>query len=92
MGYFACKKAGEVADKLEYILAIELLSDYEAQQFQDKDVAVSSVSKAVYEELGLTIPVMEKDMLLYPHIEHIKKLIHTGRILEIAEEIIGDLK
>lgn len=92
MGYFACKKAGEVADKLEYILAIELLSDYEAQQFQDKDVAVSSVSKAVYEELGQTIPVMEKDMLLYPHIEHIKKLIHAGRILEIAEEIIGDLK
>ena len=92
MGYFACRKAATVAEKLEYILAIELLSDYEAQQFQDKDVEVSSVSKAVYSELKMTVPVMEKDMILHPHIEHIRKLIHSGRILEIAESIVGSLK
>lgn len=92
MGYFACQKAASVAEKLEYILAIELLSDYEAQQFQDKDADVSSVSEAIYKELGKTIPVMEKDMILHPHIEHIKNLIHEGKILGIAENIIGRLK
>lgn len=92
MGYFACKKAGLVAEKLEYILAIELLSNYQAQQFQDKDVSVSTVSAAVYKELGRQIPVMENDMLLAPHIEYLKELIHSGRLTELAEEVAGELK
>lgn len=91
MGYFACKKAVQVAEKLEYILAIELLSDFQAQQFQDKEVPVSSVSEAIYKELAEHIPVMENDMLLYPYMEYIKELIHTGRLVEIAEKIIGTL-
>lgn len=91
MGFFACKKAGQIAEKLEYILAIELLSDYQAQQFQDKGVKVSSVSEAIYKELGEHIPVMENDMLLYPHLEYLKDLIHTGKVTEIAEKTVGEL-
>ena len=92
MGYFACRKAGMAAEKLEYILAIELLSDYQAQQFQDRDTEVSSVSKNIYETLGKQIPVMEKDMLLYPHIEYLRELIHSGTVLKLAEDIAGKLK
>lgn len=91
MGYYACKKANVIAKKLEYVLAIELLSVYEAQQFQDKEAKRSSVSEAVYKELGEKIPVMENDMLLYPHIEYLRDLIHEGRIVELAEEVIGEL-
>ena len=50
------------------------------------------MSKAVYSELKMTVPVMEKDMILHPHIERIKNLIHSGRILEIAESVVGNLK
>lgn len=92
MGYVACKKAGQIAEKLEYILAIELLSDYQAQQFQDQDVKRSSVSEAVYEELAKTIPVMENDMLLYPHLEYLREFIHTGKLVEITEKVVGELK
>lgn len=91
MGYYACKKAKKAAEKLEYILAIELLSAYEAQQFQDKDVKRSSVSEAVYKELGEKIPVMKNDMLLYPHIEYLRELIHSGRLAELAEGAVGEL-
>ena len=80
-----------IAEKLEYILAMELLSDYQAQQFQDKDVKTSSVARAVYEELGEQIPVMEGDMLLHPHIEYLKDMIHSGRLVEVAEKVTGKL-
>lgn len=92
MGYFACRKAVTVAEKLEYILAIELLSDYQAQQFQDPDAEVSSVSRNIYDTLKEQIPVMEKDMLLYPHIEYLRDLIHSGTILKLAEDMAGELK
>lgn len=91
MGYFACKKAGMIAEKLEYILAMELLSNYQAQQFQDKDVKTGSVSRTIYDVLGEKIPVMESDMLLHPHIEYLKDMIHSGSLVEIAEKITGKL-
>ena len=83
MGYFACRKAVTVAEKLEYILAIELLSE---------DAEVSSVSRNIYDTLKEQIPVMEKDMLLYPHIEYLRDLIHSGTILKLAEDMAGELK
>ena len=92
MGFFACKKAGQIAKKLEYILAMELLSDYQAQQFLDKDVETCGVAQAVYGELRKQIPVMENDMLLYPHIEYLRDVIHSGRILELAETKAGKLQ
>lgn len=92
MGYFACRKAVTVAEKLEYILAIELLSDYHAQQFSDQDAQPGSVSKNIYAMLKEQIPVMKKDMLLYPYIEYLRDLIHSGRMLELAEELVGKLK
>lgn len=92
MGYFACRKAVTAAEKLEYILAIELLSDYQAQQFTDQDAEVSSVSKNIYGALKERIPVMEKDMLLYPHIEYLRDMIHSGQILKLAEDIAGEMK
>ena len=91
MGYNACKKAIEMSEKLEYILAVEVFSAYQAQQFIPVELERGKGSKAVYNELKKTIPVMEKDFYLYPHIEWIKKWIHEGQMLEIVEKAIGTL-
>lgn len=91
MGYNASKKAVQVAERLEYILAIELLSGYQAQQFLDPKLKRSKATARVLAELGETVPVMEQDMFLHPHIEHIRHLIHSGRIAEVVEETIGPL-
>lgn len=91
MGYNACKKAGPMAEKLEYMLAIELLSVYEAQQFVDPDVSRAPATAAVLAEIGKHVPVMEKDMLLYPHIEYLKELIHSGELVRVVQSVIGDL-
>ena len=92
MGYNACKKAGAMAEKLEYILAIELLSAYQVQQFLDPEVPRSPATAAVLREIGKQVPVMEQDMLLYPHIEYLKDMIHSGALLQAAESETGALK
>lgn len=91
MGYNACKKAGAMSEKLEYILAIELLSAYQVQQFLDPEVPRSPATAAVLREIGKQVPVMERDMLLYPHIEYLKDMIHSGALLQAAESETGAL-
>lgn len=92
MGYNACKKAGSIAEKLEYVLAIELLSAYQTQQFMEPDETRSPATDAVMQEIGKHVPVMEQDMFLHPHIEYLRDLIHSGRLVELVEDVIGTLK
>lgn len=91
MGYNASKKALQVVGKLEYILSIELLSGFQAQQFLDADLPRSSVTALLLEELGKHIPVMKEDMFLHPHIEYLRGLIHSGELVRLAECVIGPL-
>lgn len=90
MGYNASKKAKQIADKLEYILAIELLSIFQAHQFVE-GIEPGSVTKAILDEIALTVPIMEEDIYLYPHINTIKELINSGKIMNLVEEKIGKL-
>ena len=91
MGYNASKKAITVVEKLEYILAIELLSAFQAQPFLDPERKRGAGSERVLEEIGKHVPVMEEDMFLYPHIEYLRELIHSGRLAELTEEVVGEL-
>lgn len=92
MGYNACKKTLEAVKKLEYILAIEMMCAYQAQQFIDKELVRGCGTKAVYEELSKMIPVMEEDMYLYPYLEELKQWIHSGKCLECVENVTGKLE
>lgn len=84
MGYNSVKKAYDLSDKLEYILAIELLSIYQAHQFLEEGLSPATTTQKIIDKLGETIPVMKEDMYLYPHIEKIKDLIHKGVIFNLA--------
>lgn len=87
MGYNACKKALQIRDNLEYILAIELFSAYQADQFLDKSQQRGEGSRKVLAYLKEQIPVMEHDLYLYPHLEKVKEMIHNGKILECIQEL-----
>lgn len=92
MGYNACRKAGKAAEKLEYILAIELLSAYQAQQFLDPDVSRSPATALILKEISAQVPVMTEDMFLYRYIEILKEMIHSGELIRLAEKTTGELK
>ncbi|KJF26405.1 histidine ammonia-lyase [Clostridium aceticum] len=91
MGYNASKKARQIVEKLEYVLAIELLSVWQAHQFMEEGLLPSSASNAVLDEIACTVPKMEEDHYLYPHINTLRDLIHSGKIIELVEEKIGKL-
>lgn len=92
MGYNACKKAIKVAEKLEYILAIELLSVFRCHQLFEENIKAASVSEAIIENLQTEIETMDNDIYLYPIIERIREKIHNGELLKLVENIIGKLK
>jgi len=91
MGYNASKKAVSVVEKLEYILAIELLSAVQAQEFVDAGLARSGATRHILAEIGEHILRSESDVFLYPHIEYLRGLIHSGRLVELAQEKAGEL-
>lgn len=92
MGYNSAKKSIQVVDKLQYILAIELLSVYQSYQFISDSNKVSKVSKKIYEKLNNFIPIIEEDIELSPHISKIKELISSNIFINITESLIGGLK
>ena len=89
MGYNAAKKAVQIAEKLEYILAIELLSGYESQVFLEKDMARSTVTTQILAEIEQHVPLMEQDVYLHPYMEYLREFIHSGELLKIAEQGVG---
>jgi histidine ammonia-lyase len=89
MGYNAAKKARQIVEKLEFILAIELLSVYQAHQFIEGDKMPATAVQAVLEEIALTVPIMNEDIYLYPHINTIRSLIHSQKIVGLVEAKIG---
>lgn len=91
MGYNAGKKAILAAEKLEYVLAIELLSCFEAQGLMGTSAQRSSVSQIIYQEIGKHVPVIENDFYLYPAIEYLRTLIHSGDLIALAEKVVGGL-
>ena len=91
MGYNAAKKARSIVDKLEYILAIELLSVYQAHQFMDEGLAPGTASQIVLQEIGKTVPVMAEDLYIYPHIVTLKNMIHKQVLVRKVEDAIGGL-
>ncbi|MBN2899840.1 MAG: aromatic amino acid lyase [Clostridia bacterium] len=91
MGYNACKKSVKVAEKLEYILAIELLSVYQAHQFMD-GMKPGSAVQALLNDIATEVPPIEVDTQLHPYIEVLKTMMHSGRVIDVVEKVIGKLE
>lgn len=79
MGYNAARKAAMTAEKLEYILAIELLAVYQAGMSNSEREAFSSCAKKIFAAISqLGVPAIVEDEYLHDHIEKLKVMIHNG--------------
>ena len=90
MGYNAAKKGGVIAEKLEYILAIELLSAYETRTVSVSNAERSPVTAKIYDLVSEKVPLMEKDEFLYDSIEYIRDLIHSGRLVDLVQKELDE--
>ena len=89
MAFNAAKKAGETAELLEYILAVELFSGFQAQQFIPEDMKRGRGTSAVLELLRQNIHVMDEDYYLHPDIEKVREMIRSREISDCAENAVG---
>lgn len=92
-GFYASRKACEVAKKLEYLNAIELMTQVQAMDFMEEgELKHSPVIQAVYDLVRAKVPTVEKDRHFYPDIMDINELLVSGKVIDCAEEISGKLK
>lgn len=91
MGYNASKKALQVSELLEIITAIELLVSAQGLEFL-YPLKSSTAIHEVRRKIRTIVPKLSEDMLLYPYIEAVQKLIHEGSVIQCVENITEALE
>lgn len=88
--YLAARKAYAASQKLQHILAIELMIAAQALDFFDPADA-SPATAAVYARIRQVAPKVEDDRFFHPDMVRIHELVTQGDLLSVAENISGTL-
>ena len=91
MAYYASKKAGACARKLQYVTAIEIYVALQAMDFL-KPLEPSPVMGKVRDYIRKQVPFVENDRFLYPDIEYIYDLVRDSTLVDLVEKEIGALE
>ena len=94
MAWWAAMKAAQVAEKLGYLLAIELMAQTRAFDLTDTGMhgTFSKATRAVHDVIRTKVPPVAGDRHFGPEIEAICQLVKHGDILKTAESRAGTLK
>jgi histidine ammonia-lyase len=90
MGVTAGRKLHEVIENCKSVLAIELLCNTQALEFQ-RPLKTSPPLEEVHALIRKHVEKIEEDRIFYKDINNILKLIHSGEIITAAESKIGAL-
>jgi histidine ammonia-lyase len=90
MAAHASRKALEVVENCEAVIAIELLAGCQATDLR-KNLRPGRGTGIVYRLIREHIPAMEKDRLLQHDIKEMIELLQSGALLEAVEKNIGSL-
>ncbi|WP_248805574.1 HAL/PAL/TAL family ammonia-lyase [Pseudomonas sp. MWU13-2100] len=85
LAYNAAIKAYKVSEKLESVLAIELLVGCQALDFHDVHKA-SSVTRAVYDLVRSRVPVAENDRAFYLDMVSVTEQVRSGQVLATVQK------
>ncbi|MDE1164541.1 MAG: histidine ammonia-lyase [Pseudomonas sp.] len=79
--YNAAMKAYKVSQKLESVIAIEVLVGCQALDFHDVGSA-SSATRAVYDRVRSAVPVADQDRAFYADIASVTEQLRSGQLLQ----------
>jgi histidine ammonia-lyase len=86
MGMTAGLKLRAILDNVEQILAIELLAAAQGVDFRLRVMGAGARlgrgTAAAYALIRRHVPFIERDVVLYPHIEAVRRLVAEGTIVE----------
>ena len=91
MGVVAARKAREIAENVEQVLAIELLCAAQAREFH-KELRAGKGAAAAYDALREVVSALAADRYLKPDIEAARELIRSGRLVSAVEAAVGELE
>jgi histidine ammonia-lyase len=90
MGVTAGRKLHEVIDNAKSVLAIELLCNTQAIDFQ-RPLKSSKALEEVHQLIRKHVNKIEDDRIFFKDINNIIKLINSGEIVLAAEKHVGEL-
>ncbi|MBI1987886.1 MAG: histidine ammonia-lyase [Nitrospinae bacterium] len=90
MGPIAARKAREILENVQRILAIELLCGAQGLEFSDPKQAGRGARKA-YEMIRREVPPLVEDRPLYREIEACLRLVREGIIVQEIRRELGEL-
>jgi histidine ammonia-lyase len=89
MGVTAARKAVQIVEHVETIVALEMLCAAQGIDFRRREqpsLQLGRGTRAAYQAIRQRVPFIATDEVMYPHIDSIKLLVHEGRIVEAAEQ------
>jgi histidine ammonia-lyase len=90
MGVTAARKAREIVENTESVLAIELLCAAQARDLRD-DLRAGPGAEALYELVRSVIPKLEEDRYLHDDLLLARELVRGGDAVAAVEAAIGPL-
>jgi histidine ammonia-lyase len=92
MGNTACLKARSVLVNVEHILSIELMAAAQGIDFRrevhGQNARLGKGTAPVYALIRSQVPFISHDTVIYPYIEKVKELIHSGQVDQAVSEAL----
>ncbi len=90
LAYYACKKAGQTAKKLQYIAAIEIFTALQAIDFLAPEKQSPGLAK-VHDLIRQKVPFVDQDRFYGHDLDYLLQLINDESIINWLEDEIGEL-
>jgi len=94
MGVTAGLKLRQINDNVERILAIELLAAAQGIDFRRQQVGATALlgqgTRHAYALIRSHTPFIEKDCVLYPYIEAVRRLVADGSLVNAVNHHVAD--
>lgn len=90
MGTIAARKAAEILQNVQRVLAIELFAAGQALTMLGPE-KLAPATRAVYDALRKEVPFIERDVVMYEQIAKCERLVSEGAALAAAEAVCGTL-
>ena len=90
MGTTAARKARMILDNSQKVIGIELLAAVQALWLRGESL-LAPATAAVYQKIRQTVPPVDTDVVMYPQMAELDRLVKSGALLEAAEQVCGRL-
>ncbi len=95
MGCTAALQTRQIVQNVEHILALELLAAAQGVDFRKQGLGqkarLGKGTQPAYELIRQHVPFLEKDAVMYPYIEAVRRLIASGELVKGINNAVQDV-